>query len=347
MQIIITDDGEKYNRVIKSHPKSHILQTYEWGQLKSDYWKPYYLLFKEDQDFIGGMLILERKVPGINRNILYSPRGPVIDLQNYELLSQLIQQLKKFIKAHKAVYLRLDPDISVKDETVHQNLKKLGFYIKPKNLNFESIQPKFVFRLNIKDKTTEELLNSFHSKTRYNIRLAKRRGVQIREGGREDISSFYNLMKTTGERDDFVIRPIEYFESMYDLFVPKGFMKLFMASYGGEDIAGTICLKFGNKCWYLYGASANKHRNKMPNYLLQWEMIKWAHSEDCEIYDFRGVSGDLDPSNPLYGLYRFKKGFNGDFTEFLGEYDLISNNALYKMIDAGLKVRKKIMHLKK
>jgi lipid II:glycine glycyltransferase (peptidoglycan interpeptide bridge formation enzyme) len=85
----------------------------------------------------------------------------------------------------------------------------------------------------------------------------------------------------------------------------------------------------------------------MPNYLLQWEMIKWAKESGCTLYDFRGISGDLDPSNPLYGLYRFKKGFNGSYTEFIGEFDLVFDALMYKLWDKGLplvkKLRSKIM----
>jgi lipid II:glycine glycyltransferase (peptidoglycan interpeptide bridge formation enzyme) len=94
-----------------------------------------------------------------------------------------------------------------------------------------------------------------------------------------------------------------------------------MADFEGQPIAGTLAFLFGDKAWYIYGASSNSHRNVMPNYLIQWSMIEWAKSNNCTMYDFRGVSGDLSEDNPLYGLYRFKKGFNGDFTEFIGEFD--------------------------
>ena len=113
-----------------------------------------------------------------------------------------------------------------------------------------------------------------------------------------------------------------------------------MAFYEDKPIAGTIAIYYGDKVWYLYGASANGTkefdvRKLMPNYLLQWMMIQWSLEKKCRIYDFRGVSGDLTPDNPLYGLYRFKKDFNGDLVQFVGEYDLVFNKPIYFAVVHG------------
>ena len=94
--------------------------------------------------------------------------------------------------------------------------------------------------------------------------------------------------------------------------------------------------------WYLYGASSNEYRNVMPNYLLQWEMIKWAIERGARVYDFRGVSGDLSEDNPLYGLYRFKRGFNGEFTEFIGEMDLVYNSLMLSWSKWGSKAYRRL-----
>ena len=159
----------------------------------------------------------------------------------------------------------------------------------------------------------------FHQKWRYNIRLAGRKGVTVKEGTREDLKDFHKIMIETGNRDGFITRPLSYFEKMYDNMVPEGHMKLLMAYYEGKPISGVIPIFYGNKTWYLYGASSNQHRNLMPNYLLQWEMIKMAIARHDDVYDFRGVSGVVDENHPQYGLYRFKKGFGAKFTEFIGE----------------------------
>ena len=114
--------------------------------------------------------------------------------------------------------------------------------------------------------------------------------------------------------------------------------RLYMAYYEGEPVGGAVCLHWGDKVWYAYGASSNKHRDAMPNYLVQWEMIQWATALGCRIYDFRGVSGDLDETKPVYGLYRFKKGFNGEFTEFLGELTLVTKPLMHFLLSRALKM---------
>ena len=119
-----------------------------------------------------------------------------------------------------------------------------------------------------------------------------------------------------------------------------------MAFYEDKPVAGTLAIHYGDKVWYLYGASANEYRNVMPNYLLQWEMIRWAIETGCTLYDFRGVSGDLSEDNPLYGLYRFKKGFNGDLCEFCGDLELRLRPALAAMWHTAEISRKKYQHWK-
>ena len=179
----------------------------------------------------------------------------------------------------------------------------------------------------------------FKQKWRYNIRLATKKGVTVKEGTKEDLKDFHKIMIETGSRDGFIIRPLEYFEKMYDELAPNH-MKLLMAYHEDKPISGIIPIMYGNKTWYLYGASSNAHRNLMPNYLLQWEMIKQAIQNKCDVYDFRGVSGVVDESHPQYGLYRFKKGFGAEFTEFIGEVYLPFKpltNKLYKFSEKAFR----------
>ena len=118
--------------------------------------------------------------------------------------------------------------------------------------------------------------------------------------------------------------------------------RLYMAFHEGQPIAGTLAIWYGDKVWYLYGASSNEHRNLMPNYLLQWSMIQWATEKGCRIYDFRGVPGLVPEDHPLYGLVKFKRGFNGDYTEFIGEMDLVLKPAVYFAVEKGTSVFKEL-----
>ena len=181
----------------------------------------------------------------------------------------------------------------------------------------------------------------FHQKWRYNIRLAARKGVTVKVCGKEMVPAFAELMLTTGVRDGFVTRKPEYFSAMLDNLGEHA--RLYMAfDPEGTPIAGTLAIWYGDKVWYLYGASSNEHRNLMPNYLLQWSMIQWAVEKGCRMYDFRGVSGDVSEDNPLYGLFRFKQGFGGDFTEFVGEMDLVLSPAVYWAVEHGTSVFKEL-----
>ncbi len=345
MQLISIDnnDREKFNKYIESIEKSHVFQLYEWGELKSSTgWIPLRYMVYDNGKPIGALSILKRKIPGTNRYIFYCPRGPVCNYNDKKVLDFIWKNVKKIAKKHKAVFFKIDPDIPVEDEEIQKYLVSSGFQKIKTGKDFDGIQPRFVFRLKL-DKSPEELLADMASKTRYNIRYAKRKGVVIhKDCSLKDLEEFYDILEVTADRDDFGIRDYEYFKNMWKYLIENGYGKLFMAEYEGRYIAGTIALICGNKVWYSYGASDNVYRNKQPNYRLQWAMINWAIDNDCEIYDFRGVSGDLDEDNPLYGLYRFKKGFNGDFTEFIGEYDLVINKFYYSLWQRFMPLAKKI-----
>ncbi len=344
LDLVTKENIKEYKDFLESHPESNFMQSIEWAAVK-DNWVNEIIIIRNDNNQIKGALsILIRKVPFIKKTIMYAPRGPVCDIHDTETLSNLFQEAKKLAKKHKAYILKIDPDIKKEDKIFEKYIKEYGFKVQNESKNFEGIQPRFVFRLKIAGKTEEELLNSFHSKTRYNIRLAKRKGVEVKTGTRSDLKEFHNIMKETGVRDEFIIRNLEYFEKMYDSLAPDH-LRLYLAYYKGKIIAGTIPIVYGDKCWYLYGASSNDHRNVMPNYLLQWEMIKWAIEKRCNIYDFRGVSGDLNEDNPLYGLYKFKKGFNGEFTEFIGELDLVFNKIIYIIVEKGEKLFREIRRI--
>lgn len=342
-------DMEQYSRFLQAHPKGHFMQSPDWAKVKSNWLNKVIVVQDDDGSIKGSMSILIRKIPFLNYTLMYSPRGPVCDIHDYETLKALLDCAKELSKTHKSYVLKLDPDIEIEDTEFGEIIRRFNFKSKSHSRNFEGIQPRFVFRLNIKDKTEEELLKSFHQKTRYNINLAVRKGVTSKVGSREDLPEFHRIMVETGVRDKFVIRSLEYFEKMYDCLAPDH-LRLYLAYYEGRIVSGTLAILYGNKCWYLYGASSSEYRNVMPNYLLQWEMIKWAREMGCEIYDFRGVSGDLDENNPLYGLYKFKKGFNGKFTEFVGELDYVLNPYVYFAVEKGEKLfrelRRKIFTFK-
>ncbi len=331
----------EYEAFVQSHPKGNFAQSYLWGKQKPMWQWDAIAVRSEDGAIRGSLAVMTRKVPGIGRTLMYGCRGPVCDLDDRETFSQLLDGAKALAKKYKSYVIKIDPDVPSSNTAFSSMLQSFGFRAKEGGKNFEAIQPRYVFRLNVEGKTEEELLANFHQKWRYNIRLAERKGVTVRICGKEMVPAFSDLMLTTGVRDGFVTRKPEYFAAMLDNLGEHA--RLYMAFDPNDTpIAGTLAIHYGDKVWYLYGASSNEHRNLMPNYLLQWRMIQWAVETNCRIYDFRGVSGDVSEDNPLYGLFRFKQGFGGDFTEFVGEMDLVLSPVIYWAVEHGTSVFKEL-----
>lgn len=337
---------KEYTEFTIHHERSHILQSAEWGKVKKDWTNEFVIVRDEKGAIEGTMSILIRNIPMFPCTFMYAPRGPVCDLHNEEVLKKITEGAKEIGKKYKAMSLKIDTDTPATDTEYAALMEKLGYKLRNNYFNLEGVQARFLMRVDLKDKTEEELLASFHHKTRYNIRVAQKKGVEIRIGTREDIPKFFELMQTTGDRDGFMIRGIDYFYRMYDSLGP--YCRLFLA-YAGDDpdhkvcVSGTMAGLYGNKCLYLYGASSNEYRNFMPNYLIQWEMIRWSLENGCTIYDLRGVPGIVeDENNPIYGLYRFKKGFAGEATEMIGEFDLVMKPGWQKLFTAAEQTRKKL-----
>lgn len=324
----------RFDDFVRDGPKGHILQTLAWGDLKARTgWVPVRYLVEEKP---GGstraaisVLLRRLPVPGLRAHLAYAPRGPVVDYEDEAAMSVLFRSVGTDLARLGAVALKIDPDIPAERTDVVQRLQKMGLRRVARGPGFEGVQPRFVFRLPLTG-TPDELIARFHPKTRYNIRLAERKGVTVRTAtSAADLDVFYRLLVETARRDRFLVRAESYYRDMWELIIEPGLGRLFLADFEGRTLAGAIVFVLGDKAWYVYGASSSTRREVMPNYLLQWTMIRWAMANGCRLYDFRGVSGNLDPSDPLYGLYRFKKGFGAQLTEFIGEFDLVLRPALY------------------
>lgn len=310
---------EQMEAFIRTHPNGHFLQMPRWAKVK-EFWKWRGLLFFWDDLLVGAISVLIRPLP-CNYSIFYVPRGPVCDRSDSLLWIEIMDAIKQLARKHRAILLDMDPDESDEDCKCRSVLLDYGFKEKS-DTGFGNIQPQYVFRLNLAGKSQKEIYQAFTAKTRYNIGLSQRKGVTIREYSGADLipeqifETFSDLMLITGERDQFYVRGSQYFVNL--LRSVKDDARLFIAYYQKQAIAASIEVFCGRKAWYLYGASSNEHRNTMPNYLLQWTMIQRAVERGCKVYDFRGVPGNPDEKDPLYGLYRFKKGFSGTYTKFSG-----------------------------
>lgn len=327
---ILDSDRTRWNDFVARLPNGDLLQSFEWGELKhrSGGWQPLRLAVEKDGAIVAAISLLKRSLP-FGKCILYAPRGPVCDFADIESLRVLVDGVKARARLEGAILVKVDP--AVEDSAVTSMLTDLGFIPADDAKGFGGTQPKCVMTLDLRP-SYDELLAGFKPKWRYNIRLAEKKGVQVRaDCAKEDLKKFYSLLEETARRDRFAVRGYEYYECMWDILVVPGYAKLFLAEYEGEAIAGALSFIFGDKCWYTYGASSNRHRNVMPNHLMQWRMIQWAKDSGCVIYDFRGVSPkkDWDAGDHLSGLNRFKEGFGAQFVEYIGEFDLPMSRPWY------------------
>lgn len=306
---------------VKNHEKSHFLQTPRWAKVK-EYWQWRGILAYEEGHIVGAMSVLIRQLP-FGFSLMYAPRGPVCDRNDPYVMAALFGTADDLAAEVNALELLMDPD-EPWNNTVFRGIMDAWGFLEQEDAGFGNVQAQHVFRLHLKGATEGSVFAGFCQKTRYNIRLAMRKGVKLRAypGDKAipeaELDAFNSLMEETGQRDHFIPRGKAYYEAVFQALGREAV--LFMAYLGDTPIAGTIGVFSGRKGWYLYGASANSHRNVMPNYLLQWQMIRESLERGCVFYDFRGVPGELKKDNPLHGLYRFKKGFGGTFTKFSGLY---------------------------
>lgn len=304
---------------VRSHNNGHFMQMPYWADVKTFWSWRGVSIYKQDK-LVATMGILIRSLP-LGFTLFYIPRGPVCDRNDPDIWNELMAALKQAAKRHHAILMYTDPDELDTNNSFRSIMQNIGFK-EISDDGFGNIQPQYVFRLNLASQNEEEIFKAFCAKTRYNIRLAQRKGVTIREYSGADhipefiLQNFYSLMETTGQRDHFFIRGLPYFQGLLNALQDDS--RILIAYLHGQPIAGSIEVFCGKKAWYLYGASANDYRNAMPNYLLQWTMIQRAMERGCEVYDFRGVPGNPSEDDPLYGLYRFKKGFSGTYTKFTG-----------------------------
>lgn len=312
----------------------HLLQSWQWGQFKAAFgWQAVRVGVADEGHLVAGAQVLLRPLPFFpHLSIAYIPKGPVLDFGHREMAEALWSAIHHLARQKRAILLKIEPELPDSPVAAKQ-LQTWGF--RPGR----TVQPRSTIHIDLRA-SLDEILARMKPKTRYNVRLAARKDVLVREGTAEDLPLFYRLMKVTGRRDGFAVHSRDYYETAYRLFVPTGLARLFLATYQDEVIAGLMAFAFGRRAWYLYGASADKERHRMPNHLLQWEAIRWAKQQGCLTYDLWGIPDEVgaEPekykstvtNHPggLWGVYRFKQGFGGQIVRYVGAYDYTYRPAL-------------------
>ncbi|MGD0574145.1 MAG: peptidoglycan bridge formation glycyltransferase FemA/FemB family protein [Anaerolineales bacterium] len=325
-------DLAAWDRFITHHPEAHLLQTPEWGQLKSSFgWKTDWAL-RDDH----GAQVLFRPLP-FGLSLAYLPLGPVPP--PLAGLERLLPELDALCRRRHAFALKIEPDLA-DDPRLQAGLRALGFRRSP-----HTVQPPRSIMVSLRG-SEEEILGRMKPKTRYNIHLAQRHGVLVERS--QDVRSFWNLMRVTAQRDGFAAHAEPYYRRALELFAPSGRAELFFAYVERQLVGGLMAFRQGARAWYLYGASSDQHREKMPAYLLQWQAMRWAKAQGCHQYDFWGVpdfeEADLErrfleTERDLWGVYRFKRGFGGTLHRTVGAWDRVYFWPLYALY-AGVMTRR-------
>jgi peptidoglycan pentaglycine glycine transferase (the first glycine) len=319
-------------------PDAHVLQTSDWGKLKLAFgWQPAYVLSPADENRripAIGALILFRSLP-LGMKLAYIPKGPV-SAADGELSGpaweHFIREVDTICRAKRAFMLKIEPDAweAPADGGAASNPVPPGF-----RLSNQDIQPARTLLVDLCG-DEEAVLARMKQKTRYNIRLAMKKGIVVYPS--DDLEIFQRLMAVTGNRDGFAVHSKAYYQRAYDLFHPVGQCVLLVAAYESEPLAAMMVFARGVRAWYFYGASSNEQRERMPTYLMQWEAMRWARAQSCAWYDLWGVP-DADEqtleadfaerSDGLWGVYRFKRGFGGELHRAKGPWDRVYNPVLY------------------
>jgi len=314
---------------LQHHPESHLLQSAEWGELKSHFgWKPEYFLSGHS-----GALVLFRLLPG-GMSIAYIPKGPV------GFSTELFSEIDQVCRANKAIFLKVEPNAW---EPWKADLAMTGVNWLPSR----PIQPRRTVMINLEG-SEEDILGRMKQKTRYNIHLAEKKEVLVKAS--DDIAVFHRMALQTSERDEFGVHSIAYYQKVYNLFHPAGECELLTAEYDHQPLASIFVMAHGEYAYYMYGASSNAERNRMPTYLIQWKAIQWAKAHGCKWYDLWGIP-DLEEEvleesftqkhahDGLWGVYRFKRGFGGETWRSAGAWDRIYNKPLYWLYQRYLQIR--------
>lgn len=328
MDVRIINDRQQWNDFVESAPCCSITQMYEWSELD-----PHNIGAEEIMrigvvddagQLCAAMVMTVASVPGLRQRYFYAPRGPIIHDPDSPAMTVLLNFVKAEARRRNAFMLKVEPSVPDTDLRWSAALKRRGFR---ENRYHMHVRNEWVLDIRPDEKT---LLSGMKEKWRYNIRLAGRRGVVVRIAeGQADLDAFYRLYETTSERDKFFINQKSHYEDIMRLFGSSEHAKLFLAEYESIPIAGIIVLVAGPWSYYMYGASSNDYREKMPNHLLQWTAIQWSKQRGCHFYNFRGIPEILEEGQEMYGIYLFKRGFGGYPLHVLATHDMVYRPITY------------------
>jgi len=356
--------ADQHRAWISARPSVSFLQLPEWGKVKAG-WRPQSIGWFQGSTLVGAGLVLYRPIPKLkSRSLAYLPEGPDIDWLRERLtnvpLRQWLEPLVAHCRAEGAFQIKMGPPVAIRRwqaDTVKDVMAHAGEPGVPARIGeipadwhssaaatavdalrahnwvqeesvgagFGDVQPRYVFQIDLANRTLDDVFAGFNQLWRRNIRKAEKAGVEVTRGDHDDLAAFHEVYVETAQRDHFTPRGLAYFQRMWTELngIDPDRLRLYIARHDGHVAAATLMVIVGEHSWYSYGASTTADRDVRPSNALQWRMISDAHEAGCGIYDLRGISDTLDPANHLYGLVQFKVGTGGFAQEYVGEWDRI------------------------
>lgn len=333
---ITSSEAEVYNSGV-----SHPLQSFAWGEFRSQTGTRVERVGVFDQGkLVYAFCVTFHVIPHSSFTVGYYPKGTMPDEQVMKLLEDLGRK-------NNALYIKMEPDIAAAVGAPNGFAVIREFLFSHGCVAGKALFTPYSFQLSLLP-TEDELLASMHQKTRYNINLAAKKGVQIIEDTtKAGLDEYLKLLQETTKRQGFYAHTQEYYTKMFDTIAPTGMMHIFKATLDGATLSVWIIFVFNGKLYYPYGASSREHREVMANNLLAWKVIQFGKSQGCEVFDMWGSLGpNPDQNDPWYGFHKFKEGYGGKLVEFVGSYDLVLNPPMYKIFQFVDKIRWKFLHLK-
>jgi peptidoglycan pentaglycine glycine transferase (the first glycine) len=359
-----TGTPQAWNELIASLPLAHLLQTWQWAQVKAKYnWQPMPFVWDSQESVIShprsadsgqpvaAAMVLKRSIPvgGFAKKmcVLYIPKGPLMDWNDTPLRQRVLGDLQAFAKLQGAIFIKVDPDVAlgkgvprtqeavefISGQEVISELIRRGWKFSQDQIQFRNTV------LIDLSPSEDELLAGMKQKTRYNVRLAQKKDVKVRVGTVDDLPLLYRMYAETSVRDGFLIREEGYYQTVWRNFmgIPSStfrfqpFSEPIIAEVDGQAVGAVSLFYFAGQAIFLFGMSRDEHREKMPNHLLQWEAMRRAKALGCTIYNLWGAPNEFNESDDLWGVFRFKEGLGGYVLRTIGAWDFTPNPMLYKM----------------
>lgn len=414
---------KEYASFVQKQDNSLFFQSIEWAKFKGNTgWSYEFVGLKDGKKLKAAAMLLGKKVPFLKKKFYYSPRGFVLDYDDYNLIEEFTRLLKNYLKKKNALFLKINPYVEYQQRDKNGNIisnenkdklikllknngyKHYGFYKKAEEK--KELEPRWLSVLELDSKSIEQVLSEMRSTTRWLINKSKKNFITIREAGYGDLEDFKNIMDHTAERRNFENRPLLYYQEMYKELTKSNIYKLLFANidlislrksymdeiihletrinnvkdnpkkknqvlefesqkeslnkyikqidgeikaYGENPlISAGLYLSYGEQIVYLLGASYKEFMNYGAQYLMQYRMIEYAKENNYKKLNFYGIDGDFSKESKNYGLFDFKRGFNADVVELIGEFDLVCNKLyyyLYIFMFSSYKLLKRIKRL--